>query len=152
MWTQRNCCCAAANQEPIKPSQTLPWLMYHREQRKKTGKCGSFSKKNRFYGGAIHVILTLVCDYQQIFFFAKRHLITDAERPDATQTTANLFWLSAPLHFECAHNERGGTERAQILQKRLFCLRFPFFFSFLLRPSLLWTWLLPPSSLSNGGT
>lgn len=67
--------------------------MYHREQRKKTGKCGSFSKKNRFYGGAIHVILTLVCDYQQIFFFAKRHLITDAERPDAENSGKPLLTL-----------------------------------------------------------
>lgn len=41
----------------------------------------------------MHVILTLVCDYQQIFFFAKRHLITDAERPDAENSGKPLLTL-----------------------------------------------------------
>lgn len=39
------------------------------------------------------MILTLVCDYQQIFFFPKRHLITDAERPDAENSGKPLLTL-----------------------------------------------------------
>lgn len=43
-----------------------------------------------FYGGALHVILTLIVIISR---FPKRHLITGAERPDAENSGKPLLTL-----------------------------------------------------------